>query len=241
VEVYNDIDHALYDFFTTLSDPDEFEALYRRVAPLPYCRQLYDECRRTWADQADKRERVWRWFVVARQSFSGHFGTGWGAAIRRSHRAMAEEVSHWLACLDALPEVHSRLARVQIDCKDWRDVLDTYDTPDTLFYLDPPYVPKTRRQGAYAHEMTGEDHEELVSRLLSIEGLAVLSGYPNEVYKPLEDAGWTVRTRQTACHAAGRTRTSGIQGNGTALALQPRTECLWIKPGCGTRPLPGLW
>jgi DNA adenine methylase len=44
LEVYNDLDHALYEFFTTLADPGEFERFYRRVALLPYSRELYNEC-----------------------------------------------------------------------------------------------------------------------------------------------------------------------------------------------------
>jgi DNA adenine methylase len=42
-----------------------------------------------------------------------------------------------------------RMRLVQIENLDWRDCLDRYDDPDAVFYLDPPYVPETRRAGGY--------------------------------------------------------------------------------------------
>ncbi|MEN6520331.1 MAG: DNA adenine methylase [Armatimonadota bacterium] len=72
----------------------------------------------------------------------------------------------------------------------------------TLFYLDPPYIPETRKSGKYRHEMTAEDHQELVEILLSIQGKVVLSGYNHPIYKPLEDDGKRV----------GETPKNGVNG-----------------------------
>lgn len=47
VETYNDLDSALYDFFTVLADPDLFPQFVRRVKLLPCSRQLYDHARAT--------------------------------------------------------------------------------------------------------------------------------------------------------------------------------------------------
>ena len=238
VEVYNDIDHALYEFFLVLSDPTQFERFHRRIAVLPHSRELWRQCLETWQCQNDRVERVWRWFVVARQSFSGLFGKSWSSAVTCSYRGMAGTSSKWLSTVESLPQIHARLQRVQIECADWRVILDRYDTPETLFYVDPPYVPETRRDGAYHHELTGEDHRDLVDRLLNIQGMAVLSGYPSPVYEPLERAGWCIVDRETACSAAGRTRATGIRGQGAATRMQPRVERLWIgPPGHGGKTL----
>jgi DNA adenine methylase len=58
----------------------------------------------------------------------------------------------------------------------------------------------------------------------------VLSGYAHSVYQPLEAAGWSRVDFQTACYAAGRTRNSGLQGEGTITAKQARTESVWLDP-----------
>jgi DNA adenine methylase len=122
--------------------------------------------------------------------------------------------------------------RVQIENRDFREILKLYDTPDTLFYLDPPYVLETRRDPdtKYTYEMTLDDHKDLVQLLLQIQGKAVLSGYQHEVYTPLEQSGWVRHDFLTGCHAAGRTRATGILGEGAALKKQPRVESVWVSP-----------
>ena len=235
VEVYNDIDSGLVTLFRVLRDPEKFQRFYRLVQLTPYSREEYDFCRRTWADVEDEVERAYRFYVVARMSFSGCWGSSWSFAVTHSTRGMADPVSNWLAAIEQLPQIHQRLMRVQIEHKDFREVFATYDTPDTLFYCDPPYVPDTRRGGGYPHEMTLEDHKDLVEILLNIQGMALLSGYRHEVYKPLEQAGWARLDFPTACHAVGRTRGTGILGEDSAKRLQPRVESVWISPSAQRR------
>ena len=230
VEVYNDLDQGLYDFFSVLSDPGLFNLFYRRVVMLPYSRQFWSEYQKEWQEETDKIIRVAKWFLVARQSFSGDFGKSWSSDVTSTSRGMVETCSKWLTCIDMLPQVHARLQRVQIENADFRTILDRYDTPKTLFYCDPPYIPETRKAGGYTHEMAAEDHQELVTLLLSLKGKVVLSGYNHPNYDPLEQAGWERYDFHTACYVAGRTRSSGLQGKGKALEKQGRVESLWIKP-----------
>lgn len=189
VEVYNDIDSGLVNFFRVLRDKDKFQEFYRKVCLTPYSREEYNYCRSTWEDCDDEVERAYRWFIVARMSFSGEFGHSWSFGVKFSRKGMASKCSSWLSIIDKLPDIHERIMRVQIEHKDFRDLIKTYDTKDTFFYLDPPYVPETRRSGKYKHEMTDKDHEDLVEILLTIKGKAMLSGYANIIYKRLEDAG----------------------------------------------------
>ena len=117
VETYNDLDSGLYDFFTTLADPDAFQQFYRRVEALPYSRQLYNEAWATWQNEPDKIKRVTLWFIVARQSFGGRFGSGWGSAVTNTTRGRADNCNSWQQAIDRLPVVHARLQRVQIENK----------------------------------------------------------------------------------------------------------------------------
>jgi DNA adenine methylase len=230
VEVYNDIDSDLVNFFRVLRDPEKFEQFYRKAVLTPYSREEYCFCRETFQECQDDIERAYRFFVTARMSFSGRILHGWSFTVTDSSRGMAGAVSKWLSCLDGLPDIHERLMRVQIEHDDFRKIIPRYDTADTFFYLDPPYVPDTRRSGEYAHEMTLDDHRELVEMLLAIKGKAMLSGYRHEVYEPLERAGWQRIDYETACHAVGRTRGTGILGEGAARAKQPRVESVWLSP-----------
>jgi len=231
VEVYNDLNSDLVNFFRVLRDTPKFAEFHRLVSLTPYSREEYNFCRKTWESCEDDVERAYRWFVVARMSFGGIFGTGWGYVVTASGKGMARSTNAWLSAIDMLPEIHERIMRVQIDNDDFRMIIPRYDTPDTCFYIDPPYVPETREtQNAYKCEMTLQDHQDLVAMLLDVKGAVILSGYRHDVYTPLELAGWTRHDFPTACAAAGRTRYTCIHGKGAALENVPRIESVWLNP-----------
>ena len=110
-----------------------------------------------------------------------------------------------------LPAIHKRLQHVTVENNDFRKLLQTYNTGDYLVYCDPPYISGTRRGGKYQHEMTDDDHRELVELLMQYKGAVVLSGYNHDIYQPLEKAGWERLDYEVACHAAGNTSQIGIQ------------------------------
>jgi DNA adenine methylase len=237
VEVYNDIDSSLVNFFRVLRDPEKFQRFHQLVSLTPYSREEYYFCRATWQQCEDDVERAYRWFVVARMSFGGDFGAGWGFSLNTSSRGMNKLCSDWLSTIELLPQIHTRIMRVQIEHKDFRELIPLYDTPKTLFYMDPPYIPETRRSGGYRYEMTIDDHKELVDIILKLKGMVMLSGYRHPIYEPLEQSGWVRYDYETACHAAGKTRGTGILGDGAAKRMQPRVESAWLSPNCQKQPL----
>lgn len=237
VEVYNDLDSGLVNFFRVLRDPEKFAQLREKAALTPFAREEWREFREWWDRTEDDVERAYRWYVVARMSFSGNFGSSWQHSVTLSRNGMSCAVFKWLASLEALPQIHARIMRVQIEHQDFRTILERYDTPDTLFYMDPPYVPDTRRAGQYDHEMTKEDHEDMVRIMLQLKGKVCLSGYAHPVYQPLESAGWKRLDMETSCFAAGRTRATGIQGKGSCATNQKRVETVWLSPSRSQKTL----
>jgi DNA adenine methylase len=228
VEIYNDLNSGLVNLFRVLRNPAQFEKFRQLVELTPYAREEFIESKREWKATVDPVEQAYRWFVVARMSFAGVFGQGW-AYSRNSSRGMASKVSTWLGVIDMLPALSDRLRRVQIEHNDAFKVIEFYDMPDTFFYLDPPYVPSTRKSGGYEHELSEEDHGRLVELLLSLKGKVLLSGYPNATYAELESAGWKRKDWPTTCTSAGRTRATGILGTGAAKRTQMRTESVWFN------------
>jgi len=237
IEIYNDLDSGLVNFFRVLRDQEKFKEFHRLVSLTPYSREEYYFYRETWKECENDIERAYRWFIVARMSFSGRFGGGWNFIITRSNRNMAGTCSQYLSIIEELPEIHQRIMRVQIEHKDFRELIPIYDTSETLFYCDPPYISETRNNEKYYKcEMSIEDHKYLVDLLLQIKGKALLSGYQHPIYKPLEDAGWIRKDYKTACHAAGRTRYTKILGKGSGMEMQPRIESVWISPNACIQP-----
>jgi len=228
IEILNDLDEGLVHFFRVLRDPDKFALLQQKLELTPCSRSEYHHSLKTWNDEPDSVDRALKWFVVNRQSFSGRFGSGWGFSVNKSRRNRAGAVSEWQTAISDMKQFNERLLRVQIECHDWEKILATYDSEDTFFFLDPPYVHSTRTMDIYTHEMTDQDHERLCHAILSLKGKWLLCGYDNPIYRILESNPNVHREQfQTSCYAAGRTRTSKLQGANSAKMLQPRTEVLW--------------
>ena len=230
-EVYNDLDDRLLNFFRVLRDPEQSEELIRLYSLTPYHRQEYYNCCNRVSQhisgeiEMSNVEYAWSFYVAVMQSFSARMN-GWGY---RLHANMSEVVSSWVGRLSKLPVLHQRLMRVQIDSDSFEKVIDRYDDKDTFFYLDPPYVSSTRRKGGYVHEMTDDQHRLLIDMCIKSKSKIMLSGYSNDIYTKLTDNGWFRADIQTSCDAAGRTRNSKLQGKGSALKLQPRTESVYMN------------
>lgn len=123
-----------------------------------------------------------------------------------------------------LAAITHRIQTVQFLNLDVFDCIQTYNSPRTLFYCDPPYLhsargskdkrhqqPLTPRR-QYRHELTDEDHRRLATVLHHIQGRAIISGYDCPLYKDLY-SDW-----QQVKHPA---HTS---------ARSQRVECLWLSP-----------
>jgi DNA adenine methylase len=72
-----------------------------------------------------------------------------------------------------------RLKKVTIENDDWETILSTYDSPDMVFYLDPPYI--QTQVGTYKHNLTMFDHKRLLDKIFTLKGSAYLSGYHHEM------------------------------------------------------------
>lgn len=72
-----------------------------------------------------------------------------------------------------LEEIHERLAGVVIECLDWRNLIERYDRPGTLFYLDPPYFGCETDYGKNVFKR--DDFAEMADRLASIKGRFMIS------------------------------------------------------------------
>jgi DNA adenine methylase len=102
----------------------------------------------------------------------------WANCKNTSRSGMSGTVSRWLGGIKSLDTIANRLLRVQIENRPATDVIKIYDSTQTLFYCDPPYVHTTRGDSkAYRFEMTDEQHEELAATLNSVIGKVAFSNY----------------------------------------------------------------
>lgn len=213
VEVYNDLDDEVVNFFRVLRDRPE--VLIHKLTLTPYAQEEFDAARQADEYQfalestgtpftpPDEVELARRFFVLARMSLGGR-AESFSYTKHRVRRGMADVVSGYLSAIDQeLPKIVERLRRVQIVSMDALDCIRRWDGPNTLFYSDPTYLPSTRTSPkVYRREMTEEQHVALANALNQIQGKAIVSGYPSELYERLYSA-WRRQDFDIANHAAG--------------------------------------
>jgi DNA adenine methylase len=216
-----------------LQDKTKFEELAHRLIFTPYARAEFVRALQiAKAPTATDIDKAWAFFVKQNQGFGGMANRpgGWGRALTCITNDMADTTSKWRSRLKLLSFWHERLSRVQIDCIDAIECIKYWDTPETVFYIDPPYVPNTRKdRRLYRNEPDLAYHERLVETILAVKGKVLLSCYDHPVYAPLSKAGWHKLVKETACHMAGKIRGSKLQGLGAAKARVPRTETLYLN------------
>ena len=239
-EVYNDKWSIIVNFFRVLRDKKKFEEFYRKVIFTPYSREEYNNSKQILKSymkgeiQLTDVDLAYHLFINLRQSFAGRLFGSWGYCVTNIRRKMPNTVSKYLFAIENLPEIHERLIRVQIENLDWKDCLEKYsgyDFNEEFIYLDPPYLPETRRSKKdYICEMSYEDHEELIEYLIAEERRVMLSGYDNKLYEKLEKHGFKKIKWNVGCNAVGRTRQTGLLGEGVTFEKnQRREECIWIN------------
>jgi DNA adenine methylase len=217
-EVYNDLDGDVVNFFRVLQNHALREQLIEACHLTPYARDEFDLA---FDESVEPVERARRLVIRAQMGFGSAGATKGKTGFRiDSQRAYGTAQHLWVKYPDGLAAIAERFTGVLIENRPAVEVMQQHDTPQTLHYVDPPYVHSTRvmqtgKAGYYRHEMDVSAHEELLAALLQLRGMVVLSGYRTELYDDTL-AGWQ-RVETTARISAGR-------GSAT------RTECLWVSP-----------
>lgn len=194
VETYNDLDGEVVNFFKVLRNKKD-ELIYS-IGMTPFAREEFQSAINSNGNGhgLSDLERARRFFIRARQVRTGLAQTAsngrWANCLLTSRAGMAGAVSRWLGSVEGLEYIASRLLRVQIEHDEAVKVIQRYDSPDTLFYCDPPYPHESRGdRNAYAYEMTDQMHVELASILNRVKGKVAVSGYRCELLDKLYK-GW---------------------------------------------------
>lgn len=223
-EVYNDLDDEVCSLFRVLRDPAAGARLAELLYLTPFARAEFDGAYEPTDDPIERARRI----VV--RSYMG-FGTTTLRRARTGFRAKGLRAGQppqidWQNYPEHVERLAKRLRGVVIENRPALEVLKHQDSPETLFYVDPPYVHATRSAvtktnggshlgNAYRFEMTDDDHRALAEVLHGAAGMVALSGYACELYDRELYPTWERREREHQADGA-----------------QPRTEVLWLNPAC---------
>lgn len=164
VEILNDLDNEIVNFFRVCQQ--HYEELLRYFRFCLVSRKWFEILKATDPATLTDIQRAARYLYILKESFA--------SLIRHPNY-------HWHVVqppgfnLERLPELiensHKRLARVQLECLPYEDILAKYDRRETLFYLDPPYYGRK----LYRYNLEDSDFAKLAERLAKVKGKFVLS------------------------------------------------------------------
>jgi len=179
VEIYNDLSGEIVNLWKQVRDNGE--VLSQAIALTPYARAEYEQA---CVPSSDPLEQARRSIVKSLQGFSSI------SFSRKKSGFRCEATRERFPCIDwdnyvpGLRLIIERFRRVMIESLPATDLMIKHDSPDTLFYVDPPYVLETRnkRDTSYKHELDDDGQRELAETLRQLKGQVVLSGYPCDLY-----------------------------------------------------------
>lgn len=157
VEVLNDLDFDIVNFFRVCQW--HYEEFVRYLRFCLASRKLHELHLATNPAVLTDIQRAGRFFYLQKNSFGGlilkqkfHYG------VTQASNYNPERIP------EIIEQTHRRLARVQIESLPYEQVIEKYDRPTTVFYLDPPYWERK----LYKFNFTEQDFQALQSRLEGI-------------------------------------------------------------------------
>lgn len=220
-EVYNDLDGAVVNVFRVLQCPEASQRLADLLMLTPYARAEFEQA---YLQTDNPIEQARRTLIRAHMGFGSAGATKGKTGFRSDSRRSYGTASHiWAKFPPKIADFCARFAGVIIENRPAASVIETHDSAETLFFVDPPYLHSTRHDARinggrhYNHEMSDDDHAQLLFALTRVKGFVALSGYPSDAYtESLE--GWGMVSCSSRIAA----------GRGTGV----KTECLWLNPRC---------
>lgn len=215
-EVINDIDKGLVSVYKSLRDePKEF---IDRLKKIKYTEKSFKMAlAKSTEEFEDYIDRGVNEYMLRRMSRGGmKKAFAWSDRLRGGKPG---DVNAWETMLEELPTIAERVKNTIILNKPVFDIMKVWDDEGTLMYLDPPYLHETRSDGAcdvYKHEMTVEDHINLLNLAKNARSKVLISGYSAPLYNRALK-GWKIKKKAVANHS-GQTKTK-----------EKRTEVLWMN------------
>lgn len=222
VETYNDIDGEIVNFFRMMREkPND---LIKAIELTPYSREEYMISIYGPHDGIDNLERARRFFVIVNMTHFKIYGKAtlgqWSYTINHD----GSPTYSWQNSKFRLNNIIDRLKYVQIENRPAVDVIKKYDTANTLFYLDPPYLLQTRTGGnGYKYEMDNDEYEKFFEAVNSTVGMVAISGYDHPIMdKYLPSPKWFKIFDKPRL-------SSSTKPTGSKSDMKFRTEVLWTN------------
>jgi DNA adenine methylase len=205
VEVYNDLNGELVNFFRVVRDaPEAFKETWRYAL---VSREEFYRLRDVDLSTLDPVQRAHRFMYINRACFGGKMKATSSFGISARNRS---SLTAWLIDLeDNTDALHERLRSVYIENLPCLELIERWDKSKpggdgTVFFCDPPYVDTS---GYSVGKFTQDNHKRLSEALGSIAGRFLLTVNEHPLIRSLYDGCFMVeRSKQ---YSIGRSDAGG--------------------------------
>lgn len=198
VEVINDQNDMLINFYRVMQS--RFDELNALIQGTLHSESDYRKAARIYKgeESADDVWKAWAVWVQCNMSFGNKPTAGFAFSLDFKKQTINPKKT-----------IYQTLRRVFeytfIFSRDFSELPEIYNTPESFYYIDPPYLGSD-----CGHYSWSEEQEiELLDWIEGLKGKFLLSGYPNEIRaKYIERNGWHYKEIEKPLSVDGRRKES---------------------------------
>lgn len=180
--VISDIDEKLMRFYKYLREIDDIKVVIDKYGwpdgkmSVEDCRKLYDVAFDVLEnDVNDKEKYVWAFLFANKFSYGRKVNRRNFNPSATKPPKCASKYCQIKTLLENFDEYKKKLQNAIIEVGDYKDVMKKYDSEETFFYLDPPYIDTGVGGDAYVRDVNEFNVEEMFEFLNNIKGKFLLS------------------------------------------------------------------
>lgn len=184
LEIFNDINGDLINFYKVIQDENKYQELINKIYYTPSSRELFDEYDKKLLhkDYSNDIDRAFYFYYLLKLAFGGN--------IHRKKRTFAihkdgRKLINRDKFIEEFVQLHERIKHCYIENKDYQYILKKYDSKDSLFFCDPPYLDGSEE--LYSNNFNEEEYKKLKETLSKLKGKFILttkkSDFTMELFK----------------------------------------------------------
>lgn len=219
-EVINDTDSYLITMYRVFQN--NFEEFYHRLKFTLYSEEEHSLSKHilTHPDGYSELDIAWAYFVNISQSFSNTLLRGWKRGVYGRNFGVT-----WDKEVENLNFLVNRFSGVNISHTDALTCIKQWDSPQTCFYVDPPYIGS--HQGHYSG-YTLDQYKSLIEILSNCSSSFVLSHYDVlDVTIPNEWERYEIQSYSSSSGKGKINADRSRKATSEELGNMHRTEILW--------------
>lgn len=221
-EVLNDTSGLIVNLFRMMQEDESSDRLIRKLKYTVYSQEEYALSFRIIKNPENYSDidRAWALWFNTTFAFNCSLGSCMKFGVFGANHAST--LHNKLSVIDSFKD---RLKLCYIMSEPALKCIDRWDSPQTCFYVDPPYP--NADQGHYSG-FSQQDFEDLLDKLKQVDGSVVLSCYDNEaVPKDWIKYEFPAHATSSSIGKTGKTRDKTQK---TTNNNAKRIECVWVKP-----------